>query len=326
MYYIERIPLTNAAFLAGSVAEPSASETEWVSGGTYAVGTERIRSSLHRVFKCAVARSPSTTPPSTTPPEEDATGWVDMRATDRWVPFGPMQRADGKVVYESRALESTTTDIEYRLALRYANAAALFGLRGVAWRAQVYSSPGGPLVAERTGTLKVPATGYWDYAYGMRKVRDRVLITDLPIFPNAELRITVQAGAGQLRRLSQLSVGKLRFLPGVSVGGPGCGVEYGLRRIPRAYTYQKEEPDGSSTTLLYGTTYDQAGRIALNAENEDAVLMQLRNLIGQGAAFAPTLLPGYEQSLLFGTLETGEVSRDSAVHSSVDFRIKGLPT
>lgn len=52
--------------------------------------------------------------------------------------LGPLVRADGKLVYESHALESTSGDIEYHLKLRYGNAVALYGLRGAArsgaWR------------------------------------------------------------------------------------------------------------------------------------------------------------------------------------------------
>lgn len=323
MYYIERIPLTSASFLAGSVAEPAAGETEWASGGTYAVGDERIRSGLHRVYRCAAPRSPSTTPPSSTPPEDDPTGWKDMRPTRRWLPYGPMLRPDGKLVYQSIALESTTENLEFRLAARYANALALFGLRGAVWRAQVYPTVGAvDFVDERTGTIKAPATGYHDYAFGQRHPRDRVLITGLPIYPNAEIRITIEGSGDQLRRVSQIELGKLRYIPGVDWGG----VAAGLRRSPKAWTASQDEPDGSTSVLIYGTGYDMSGTVHLTGKQEDNALTQLRNLIGRGAAYAPTLVSGFNQSLVYATLKSADVNRDSANHTTANFQLEGLPT
>lgn len=318
MYYIERVPIDDATFLAGSVAEPTTSETAWVAG-TYAVGAEVIRPALHRVFRCAVARTAS----NTLPPEQDVTSWVDVRSTQRWLPFGPLRRADGKLVHQNYALSTTTGDIEYRLKLRYANAVALFGLRGATWTVSVYAAAGDPTpVKTVSGTIKAPASCYYEYAYGQRRMRDRVLVTGLPIYPGAEVRIKITANPGQERCVSQIEPGKLRFLPGVTWGG----VLSGLRRSPRAYSYRKEEADGSSTTLLYGSTYDMSGNIKFDGANEDNALIQLRNLLGKGVAYAPTLAPGFEQSLVFGTMEAADAERESASISGISFQIRGLPT
>lgn len=323
MYYVERIPITTASFLAGSVAEPSASETEWVSGGTYAVGDERIRASLHRVFKAAAIRSPSTTPPSTTPPEDDPTGWQDMRPTQRWLPFGPFVRTDGKRVYQSLGLESTTADIEYRLQMRYATAIALFGLRGQQWQVDVYAAVGATTpVAQYSGNITASSTGYWDYGMGQRRIKDRVLIKDLPLYPAAEIRIRITGSSGQLRRVSQIEVGVLRFIPGAHWGG----TEYGLEREPKVYTAEKTEADGSTSVLIYGTSYDMSGTVAMDGAAEDSALTQLRNLLGKGVAYTPALVPGYEQSLVFGTLTSAPTSRHSQGHTGTRFVIKGLPT
>ena len=144
----------------------------------------------------------------------------------------------------------------------------------------------------------------------------------MPIYPAAEVRIKITANAGQERRVSQIEPGKLRFLPGVSWGG----VVAGLRRSPRAYSFRKEEQDGSSTTLLYGSTYDMSGQIKLDGSSEDNALAQLRSLLGKGAAYAPTLAPGFEQSIIFGTLEAADTDRESLRISGISFQIRGLPT
>lgn len=319
MYYIERNTITDAMFLTGSVAEPSASETEWVSGAAITKGQERIRSSLHRVFKAAADIASSTVPP-----EEAPTVWQDMRPTDRYRVFGPIARADNKLVYQNQPLSMTTGDIEYRLAQRYANAVALFGLKGATWRVKVYDKPvadGGVLQDERSGSIKQPARGYWDYGYGQRFQRDRILVTGLPIYSNAEIRVSVEGSGSQVRALSQCEVGKLRFLP-----GDWGGVLAGLRRTPKVFSVSKQEDNGSTSVLIYGNTYDMSGKVVLSGGQEDNTLIQLRNLLGRGAAFAPTLAPTFAQSLVFGLLESADVERPGLNLSEASVQIRGLPT
>lgn len=322
MYYIERNPITDAMFLAGSVAEPALLEPAWVSGTAYAVGKEVTRANLHRVFRAAAAVPSGTT----VAPEQDPTRWTDMRPTERHRPFGPHRRADGMLFYKHQPLQSTTGNIEYRLLQRYANAVAIFGARGSRWRVRVYKFDGGPLVAEHTGRIKSAARGFWDYRFGQRTTTDRVLVQGLPIFPAAVVHISIEGSGDQLRSVSQIEVGKLRFIPGVDLEGPEGGVEFGLVRAPRVLTSRKVDENGSTSVLIYGATCDMSGTAELSSKNEDSALVQLLSLVGKGVAYTPTLLPGYRQSLLFGILKSAPVSRDNAKLSSFRFEIEGLTT
>ena len=320
MYYIDRNAITDAMFLTGSIGEPATGETEWVAG-TYTVGQEVIRASTHRVYRCANARSPT----DTTPPENDPTNWADMRPTKRYLPFGPHKRTDGKLVYQNQPLSLTTGDIEYCLKQRYANAVAIFGAKGATWRVKVYDKPiadGGVLVKEYSGRIKSAAKGYWDYAYGQRSTTDRIMVHSIPIYPSAQICISIEGSGAQERAVSQIEVGKLRYLPRVDLGG----VEYGLTRSPKVYTTRKTEDNGTTSVLLYDTSYDMSGRVLISGKQEDSVLLQLRGLHGKGVAYTPTLMRGYRQSLVFGVLKSSDVSRDSYNRSSINFQIEGLPT
>jgi len=53
---------------------------------------------------------------------------------------------------------------------------------------------------------------------------------------------------------------------------------------------------------------------------------ELRSLLGKGVAYAPTLATGFEQSLVFGTLEAADTDRESLRISGISFQIRGLPT
>lgn len=320
MYLIERQPLTASMLITGTLAEPwtggSTAEVEW-SATTWAVGAECIRASLHRVYKCAVARTAS----NTTPPESDPTAWVEQRPTARWVPFGPYTNAAGQTVYRGHAVESTTTDLVWRLQLRYCNALALFGLRGARVRVQVYSTVGGSLVYTKVITLKRPASGYWDYAYGQKLNRDRLLITGLPIYPAAEVVVTVEGATGQQRRITQLEYGKLRYLPGASFGGVG----YGVTSNVRVRMFRRQDDDGTEAVLLWGTSQDLQGNVTIAADRENAVLSLLRSVVGKGVACAPSLDGDAEQRLVFGVVDAAPVKRDSFGMASVDMTLRGLP-
>lgn len=322
MYYIDRNPITDAMFLAGSVAEPFATEPAWVSGSAYPINTEVTRANVHRVFRSSVAIPSGTV----VLPEKDPTRWTDMRATMRHRPFGPHVRADGMLFYKHQPVQSTTEDISYRQLQRYANAVAIFGARGARWRVRVYKFDGGPLAVEHTGRIKSAARGYWDYRFGKRINADRVLVHGLPMFPAGVVHITIEGSGTQLRAVSQIEVGKLRFIPGVDLEGPASGVEFGLVRAPRVLTSRKADENGSTSVLIYGATYDMSGSVALSSKNEDAALVQLLNLVGKGVAYTPTLLPGYRQSLLFGILKAAPTARNNRRSSSFRFEIEGLPT
>ena len=127
MKILTPLAITDAMILAGTtVAEPAAGETAWVSGANYVVGDLRIRVSTHRVYRCAVAHTGSTTPPET-----DTTRWVEEGPTQRWAPFDN---------YTNTAATGTTS-LTYVLQTGFANALALYGLvawfeRRVAWRTE----------------------------------------------------------------------------------------------------------------------------------------------------------------------------------------------
>lgn len=323
MYYIERNTISDAMFLSGSVAEPAAGEPAWVAGTAYStIGTEVTRANIHRVFRNSVAIPSGTL----TVPEQDPNRWTDMRPTARHRPFGPHVRADGMLFYKHQPLQSTTGDIQYRLLQRYANAVAIFGARGARWRVRVYKFDGGPLMAEHTGRIKSAARGYWDYRFGQRTSIDRVLVHSLPMFPAGVVQITIEGSGSQLRAVSQIEVGKLRYIPGVDLSGPEGGVQFGLLRSPRVLTSRKADENGSTSVLIYGATYDMSGTALLSSKNEDSALVQLLRLVGKGVAYTPALLPGYSQSLLFGILKAAPVARDNALESSFRFEIEGLPT
>lgn len=323
MYLIDPIPILPANIIdSGSIGEPFAHgkdgpETEW-SAATWAVGQECIRASQRRVYKCAVARAAA----DTTPPELDAGKWLEMRPTARYVPFGPYTNRADQLVFKRLAVSSTTTDLVWRLSLRYADAVALFGLAGARVRVQVFKTVGGVQDGpDRVYSLLRGSAGQYDRRFGLRSYRDRLLIRDLPRHVAGELRITVEGAAGQLRRVSHITAGKFRYLPGVDFGG----VEYGLTNTVRTQSFRTTDPDGTDTRLIYGTTQDMQGSVILSADRERYLLPLLHRLAGRAVAWLPSLPDKYAHRLTLGSLDIVPVKANAFTLSSLDMTISGYP-
>lgn len=303
------------------MAEPWAAgtppETEW-SATTWTVGTECIRASLNRVYKCVVARAPS----NTVPPESDPIGWLEIRPTAIMVPFGPYTNASGQSVFKRLATSTTSENIVFSLGLRYPDSIALFGLAGSLVRVRLFSTVGGVQVgSDIVRYLIRGSAGQWDRRFGERSYRDRLLITGLPRYPNCELRISIEAGTGQLRRVSHIQVGKLRFIPGGTFGG----TEYGATNSINTKIYISTDADGTETRTLYGTSQDMQGRVVFEAGRDSAVISMLRRLAGRCVAAIPSLEPRYEQRLTLGVFDTAPAKADNYGVSSIDFSLKGMP-
>jgi hypothetical protein len=318
MFYIERSIVSDATWQAGTIAEPSTRETEWSgSGVAYTVGQERIRGSTHRVYRCAVAHTSAASPA----PEADPTRWKEIRPTDLYLPFGPWVNASGQTIYSGLAVESTTDNLVWRMALRYPTAVAMFGLRGANVRVQLRGGPGGALLQEQLVSLKRPASGYWDLIYGQRKYRDRLLVHGFPMRPNAELVVSIEGATGQQRRITQIEAGKLRQLHGVDFGG----TEYNVNSTPRARMFREQDTDGTEKVLIFGTSQDMDATVIMRGDQENTALQVLRGLAGKGVALMPTLVAGYEQRLTFGVIDSAPTARVTPSGTSVRLSVRGLP-
>lgn len=320
MWVLDPKTITAANILAGSVATPWAAgtdgaETEWTAGETVAAGVYRTRTSLQRVYRCAAARSGSTTPNSSTPPESDPTGWVEMWPTASLQPFGPYVNAAGQTTYVAREVASTTTDLVWRLKLRYATAVALYGLRGARVRVREYVTDGGA----QDGTdvvvdLVRNATGYWDYGYGDRSTRDRVLINGLNGNPEGVVEIRIEADGSNERRVTHIDVGSLVYLP----MDPDGGTEYGLTNTLGVDMYQQQDNDGTRRVLLYATNQAMQGRVVFDPDLEPKVTAMLRRLLGRGVSAIPTLEERHEERLTFGVLTAVPIKAENPGQSAFD--------
>ncbi len=304
------IPTTITAAMIGAgttIAEPSASETAWVSGVAYAVGDVRIRAT-HRKYKCAVAHTSAATPV----PEDDPTRWLDIGPTDRWAPFDRYTN--------TRA--STVTSLTYVLNPGYVNALALYGLVGAQYSITIKDAPGGATIYSNTGFLTQDPHGWYEYLFVAQPAVDKLVLQNLPIRPTAEITITITAATGQPVGVGMIVAGD--FVPLVGDTAEFGGVQYGASAEPVTYSYINTDEYGNTTIVRRHAATNMRFTVTLPRMFADAALQRLQSVLDQPVACIATTSEGYDGLNVFGLISTSPVSYDSFNTASIDINVKGL--
>lgn len=304
MNIIVPIPITSA--LIGSGCTLAEDATPAWTNATYAVGDERHVVATHRVYRCAVAGA------STVSPELDPNRWQDRRPTNKMAPFD---------IYTSTAAKSTTTDIVYPITARFCNAVALYGAVGSSYDITVRSSAGGAIIYNKSGRLREATRGWYSYLFGARRPLAKVIATGIPIRPAAEITITIRGGAGSMRSLGMIVLGKYRPLIGL---GPWGGTEFGASAEPVSYGYVRTEDDGTTTYQQGHSATNLRCRITLPRNQADQAVSLLQEVLGIPVACIATDVAGYSGLSTFGIISTAPVSYDGQGHASIDISVKGI--
>ena len=309
MNIIEPITITDAMVAAGTtIAEPSATETLWSGASVaYAVGDIRIRATTHRKYKCASAHTSAATPV----PEDDPTRWVDIGPTDRWAPFDQ---------YTSTAA-STITSLTYVLQPGYFNAVALYGLTGAQYELIVKDAPGGAVIYTRSGFLSEDPLGWYEYLFSPLQPLTKLIFTDIPIRPDAELTLTLTAATGQPVALGMLIAGDYTPLIGAADWG---GVEYGAQAAPVTYSYIKTNDDGTTTIVRRHSATNMRCTVVLPRQYADQAVESLQRVLDVPVACIATSAQGYAGLNVFGLVSTAPVRYDSFNTATIDLTVKGL--
>lgn len=301
--------LINEAMIGAgtTVAEPAEGETAWASGGSYNVGDLRIRASTHRVYRCAVAHSGVNTPP-----ELDTTRWVDTEVpTAKWAPFD---------MYTSTAARATTS-MSFVLSPGFFNAVALYGLVGASARILIKSAPGGSVLYDETSSLYQGAAGWYEYLFVPPRVITKILATDLPISPTAELTVTVIAAAGQPVALGMIVVGDYR--PLIGDDADFGGTEHGASAEPVTYSYIGTDDFGNTKIVRRHKATSMRASVLLPRANADAALEKIQDVLDVPVAWVAVDAPGYSGLNVFG-LGSARVLYVGHTMASIEINVKGL--
>lgn len=309
MNIIVPITITESMLGAGTtIAEPDSGETAWSgSSVAYAVGDERIRTTTHRIYRCAVAHTSAASPL----PEDDSTRWVDVGPTNRHAPFD---------IYTSTATADTTS-MTYVLQPGYFNAVALYGLTGSGYSITVKDEPGGTTLYTSTGYLTEDPLGWYEYLFGVPRTRNKLVCTGIPPRPEAELTITITAGSGEPVGLGMLVVGD--YTPVIGSDATWGGTLGGAQAEPRSNSYFRMNDDGSVQIRRRVAATDLTVRAALPRAKADQALALMQSVLDVPVACIVTNTPGYDGLNVFGlaSARLGYVSNNTA---EIDITVKGM--
>ena len=304
------ISITDAMIGAGTtIAEPAAGETAWASAGNYVLGDRRIRATTHRVYECVQAHTGRTALP-----EVDTAYWLDAGPTQRYAPFD---------TYTNTAATATTS-ITYVLNPGYFNAISLYGLTGTQIVVSVKDAPGGTEIyrypATGAASLTEPPTGWYDYMFGKRRPIKKLVLSNLPIRPTAELTITVTAATGAAVGIGMINVGDLTPLLGDSEWG---GVTGGASAEPTSYSYIKTNDDGTTTIKRRGKSTNLRATVVIPRQKADAALATVQQVLDVPVSWIATTSQGFDGLNVFG-IGSCSMSYDSFGIATLQVNVKGL--
>lgn len=310
MNIIEPLEITDAMFGGGTtIAEPDASvgEVAWSNASVaYTVGQEVIRSTTHRVYRCAVAHTSAASPL----PENDPTRWVDVGPTNRWAPFDE---------YTSTPATATAS-LTFVLTPGFFNALALYGINGTAYSITIKDEPGGTVIFSDSGDLYEPSVGWYEYLFTPLRPLTRLIYNDLPIRPNAELTVTITAGVGVEVGLGMLVLGD--FVPLLGAGTFG-GTQHGSVAEPISYSYINMAADGTATIVRRHSATNLRARVIVPSSETNYALNQIQRVLDIPVAWIATTDAKYSGLSTFG-LGSATVSYEGPEHSVIDLLVKGL--
>lgn len=311
MNIIVPITVTESMLGAGTtIAEPDSGvgEVAWSSASVaYAVGAEVVRTTTHRIYRCAVAHTSAASPL----PEDDPTRWVDVAPTNRHAPFD---------AYTSTAASGTTTET-WVLSPGYFNAIALYGLTGSSYSLTVKDAPGGTTIYSASGYLTDDASGWYEYLFTAPRTRNKLVFTAIPPRPAAEITLTITASSGQPVGLGMLVAGD--FAPVVGVDADWGGPLAGASAEPVSNSYIKRNDDGSYTIRRRTAATDLQIRVALPRNRADAALALMQSVLDVPVACIASSRPGFDGLNVFG-LASGRVAYASVEHAEIDITVKGM--
>lgn len=299
------VTITDSMILAGtSIAEPAASETAWVSGGTYTLGQERIRTTTHRVYECVQASSGRTTLP-----EADPAFWQDTRPTLRWAPFDDYSN--------TKAL--TVTSLTYVLQPGFVNALGLYALEGSAYSLTIKDAPGGTVLRTETGDLYAQAAGFYELLFTPLLQLDQISFDGLPLSPTTEITVTISAAPGGAVAVGTIKAGDWRWLMGDGAFG---GTQYGAESERKSYTYREFAFDGTYRTVKRPSTRDVRASVVIDADQAMYADAILGEIIDTAVPFEASNLPRYRYLNAVGFV-SGSVQADSYGITTLNLTIKG---
>ena len=307
-YVLVPVTLTDAMLTSSTAVEPAAGETAWNATTSYTVGQECYLAATHRIYTNLVAGVDAIAP------NLSLTGssprWKDTRATSKWAMFDPRSSSQTALV----------TPLTVVLRPGIFNAIALYGLDGTALSISVKDAPGGTVIYTYSSDLTEPPVDHFDYYFGRIKAISKILCSDINIYADPEVTLSITAGAGVTVKDGMVAFGDLR--PLVNTEGVG-GTQYGASAKPTTYSYITTDASGINTVNRRTHSTDMDITVTMPQADTDSALSALQDVLDTPAAWIGSDVNGFAGLNTFG-LASASINYASPGYSTANIQVKGL--
>jgi hypothetical protein len=296
------LTITSAMLSSSTLAEPAASETAWVSAGTYVAGDKRIRTGTHRVYNCILGHTGRTAYP-----EDDTTYWEDYDPTLKWAPFD-------SYVSTPASLASPLT---YVMLPGFFDAISMYGLTGTGVTITHKATAGGTVLETRTISLYAESLGMYEYLFGPKNPKSKIVETGFALRPASEVTISV-TGTGTVS-LGMCNIGSYRSL--VSDWG---GTQYGASVEPVTTSRITTDATTGKVTIKRGNAATGLrASVALPLADANYALQSVQEVLDVPVSWIATGATGYEGLNVFG-LGSANLSYAGPDLVQLNINVKGM--
>lgn len=293
MKLITPTPITDARLVSSSL--PENDWAVWESGTIYWQGARVIKG--HRIWESVQANNQNRDPETTA-----AGWWLDVGPTNRWAMF------DSTVGTRSTA----DTSMTWTLAPGRADSLVLLDLDAAT--VTVTQRSGATVISSREiNTIDNTGIADWyDYFFAPIYQADFVAITDLPVFGESTLEITVSKYSGEVS--CGVCVAGLQADLGTTLASPSVGIN--------DYSRKSTDDFGNTSLVQRDFAKRQAARLVVDNRELDRVFRTLA-----AARATPAVWVGdrdYSALILYGWFRDFEIDIAYATVSYCTINIEGM--
>lgn len=248
----------------------------------------------------------------------DNTGVEPGTDNTKWIRFGPSNRMapfDDQLDTVTRA----NGEITYVLQSGFFTGIGLWGMYGEQLTITIYDEPGGVIVEQHTVELFAQALGLYELLFMPLARRTQFYLENLPLYPDAELHISITSAGSGLCEVALITVGHWDTLIGTGTWG---GVEYGAKAEVKSYSYLRRNDDGSVTRKRRGSADNGVYSVVLPADQANHAMELLRKVQGRPVAYIANGHPQYEYLNGFGDV-SGSIVPEGPNHARMSLKLEG---
>ena len=298
------LTITDSMLAAGTTipsVDAAAGEVAWVAGPAYAVG-QRVNHG-GAIWEAVLASTGVT-------PGTDSAKWLRFGPSNRMAPFDDE--------FDTRA--TAAGSLTYVIRPGFFTGLALWGMQADHITVHIYDQPGGQIVETYDADLYEQAAGLFELLFMPLRQRTRHYMRNLPLYPDAEVRITLSAAGGGQVAIGMISIGYWDTLLGKGDFG---GIQYGVTADVKSYSYIKRSDDGKVTRVRRGSATNVSCSVVIEAEEANRAVELLHQVQGRPVAFIASGLPRYDYLSGFGDM-SGSATPQSFVHAELKINIEGV--